>query len=177
MKKFLSLVLVLVMTLTLSVNVFAETNIVGGEGGGALTDAEIPVQVTTNTTPEGIVYRVDIEWQNLNFTYTVANSGTWDPANHKYTNVRENTWSAAGTVTLTNHSNAVVTVNATCTKASGNDKLTVNFAKTTDDGDDNKLASGVGLDFDSADTIVYTVSMEGAPTTDGQVATIAIKLQ
>lgn len=57
------------------------------------------------------VYSVDIEWGDMNFTYTGGNEGTWNPDTHEYEGATEGVWTSEGnTVTVTNHSNAPVGV-------------------------------------------------------------------
>ncbi len=56
------------------------------------------------------VYSVDINWGNMNFTYT-ASSGTWNPKTHQYEGGSEGTWTARNNiVTVTNHSELPVEV-------------------------------------------------------------------
>lgn len=113
----------------------------------------------------------------MNFTYTEGNRGTWNPANHSYSNPSDGGWSTGGKVTVTNHSNKDVTVDANFQKLTGNDNLTVTFEKTTDANNDGKLVAGVVDGFDSADKIEYTVSVSGTLTTPGDVATISIVIE
>lgn len=56
------------------------------------------------------VYKVDIEWGSMEFTYQESGTNEWDPSTHQYTLSSAGSWSAAGnTLTVTNHSNAGVT--------------------------------------------------------------------
>ena len=63
----------------------------------------------TPDAPEEIV-SVDVTWGAMEFTYTPADPGTWDPENHRYTDTADASWSASGNdITVTNHSNVGVT--------------------------------------------------------------------
>ena len=80
MKKLLILALALVMALTVSFGVFAEEIIGGNSGAANLSDpANIDVDVSVNTPTVSTVYRVDIAWDNVAFTYTPAYDNDWDP--------------------------------------------------------------------------------------------------
>ena len=55
------------------------------------------------------IYSVDIVWQSMEFTYTAASEGTWDPSTHAFTDNESASWSFANNkITVTNHSNAEV---------------------------------------------------------------------
>ena len=65
------------------------------------------------TGTPGTVYKVDIAWGSMEFTYTANKSSrTWNPADHTYTNEGSNgVWSCksgADEITVTNRSNAAV---------------------------------------------------------------------
>lgn len=183
-EKNLTLVIVLAMILTLSVNVFAEPTIIGGETGGALPadDPTIDVTVDVTTTTAATIYRVDIEWENLDFSYKFGNDGTWNPSTHQYESEVSDVWlkKDGGTVKVTNHSNASVTVSATAARAAEQTELELNFAKA-DEGESEVLAAGTIGGFNTADSIIYNCSVGGtlkAGTQDEDViATITIGLE
>ena len=55
------------------------------------------------------IYSVDIVWESMEFTYTSASEGTWDPSTHAFTDNESASWSFANNkITVTNHSNAEV---------------------------------------------------------------------
>ncbi|MBQ2910959.1 MAG: hypothetical protein IJE55_01590, partial [Clostridia bacterium] len=61
----------------------------------------------------GTIYSIDITWGSLEYTYNAANKGAWDPETHTYKDTSEASWSCdegADTITVTNHSNAGVSV-------------------------------------------------------------------
>lgn len=68
------------------------------------------------TVPEGdTVYAVDIAWGSMEFTYEVP-VDVWDGENHQYTSSGDAQWTCAAganAVTVTNKSNAAVTVTVT----------------------------------------------------------------
>lgn len=58
------------------------------------------------------VYKVDVEWGAMQFTYNASGSKIWNPNTHEYTvNKGGATWTGSDNkLTVTNHSNAEVTV-------------------------------------------------------------------
>ncbi len=176
MKKFLTLALVLVMALTLSVSVFA-VDIVGGESGSSTlgNPDNIEAVITVEKGEAEKVYRVDIAWENMNFTYAQEYDIEWDPARLEYTDTVEASWShKQATITITNRSNADVTVSAEATPGEAN----VNYTFSGD---------GTGTRLDRADvsggsyTTEYTfkITDDQGPTQTGTstIATISITLQ
>lgn len=74
---------------------------------------------TTTITVSGVVgspesdtevISVDVTWEAMQFTYTPASQGTWNPETHQYDNTTEGSWTSdSNTITITNHSNVDVT--------------------------------------------------------------------
>lgn len=136
MKKILSLILSLVMVLSLSITAFAtELN------DSTKTDTK---NVTANYVAGTVsqkVYLVDISWGSLEFTYTDASEGIWDPETHTYTGASEAKWTCnegANKLEVTNHSNDAVTVKLTNSNVMNGvtlewDKATMNLP-TADNG-------------------------------------------
>jgi len=106
MKKLLAITLTVAMLFTMTAmaeNIVDETNgnthnvfakYAGNEGGAT-------------------IYSVDITWGSLEYTYNDANAGTWDPTTHTYKGVSEAGWTCvegADTISVTNHSNAGISV-------------------------------------------------------------------
>lgn len=106
MKKIISFALSIMMIATMSVTAFAET--ITSDNG----NASIPVTGTYQsggTAGEGTI-SVDVSWSSMEFTYTGASQGTWNPASHTYDNGTNGGWSTnKGTITVKNHSNVAVT--------------------------------------------------------------------
>lgn len=64
------------------------------------------------------IYSVDIVWESMEFTYTAASKGTWNPSTHTFTDAGEASWSFANNkITVTNHSNADVNTSFSYTPA------------------------------------------------------------
>lgn len=56
------------------------------------------------------VVSVDLNWEAMEFTYTPASRGEWNPYDHTYEGGAEATWtSTTNEITVTNHSNAEIT--------------------------------------------------------------------
>lgn len=107
MKKLLSAMVALAMTGVMCMPVFAETVT---ENGGESETTVKGTYVASENTPT--VYSVDVSWGSMEFTYTDAYIGDWDPTTHKYINPVEAKWSCdtdANKVTVTNHSNVSIT--------------------------------------------------------------------
>jgi hypothetical protein len=70
-------------------------------------------------SPEEIV-SVDVAWGEMEFTYTPATQGTWNPTTHSYDGGSEAGWSAIGNeISVTNHSNVGVTASFAFDTAEG----------------------------------------------------------
>lgn len=110
MKKFCSLALVLALLLGLSVSVFAaETANMNNTGS-----QEIVVSGIYEVGDESdVVYSVEITWENMLFTYKGESEKEWNPQTHKYEeSSKASGWVGdGGTITVTNHSNAFITLN------------------------------------------------------------------
>ena len=110
MKKIFALILAVMMIATMSVTAFAaelDADKVTGDKSKDVTAYYVAGQST------GPVYMVDIAWGSMEFTYTAASEGTWNPESHTYDGVTAAGWTYAenaNKVTVTNHSNAAVSV-------------------------------------------------------------------
>ena len=88
------------------------------------------------TGTPGTVYKVDIAWGSMEFTYTVnAGDRVWNPDSHTYTEAgAAGTWSCeagADTVSVTNHSNAEVAAEFSYTAAEDYKNITGTFTNAT----------------------------------------------
>lgn len=78
------------------------------------------------------IYKVDIAWTDLSFTYTSGSQGTWDPDSHTYTGAAEGGWgSQSGTITVTNHSNAGITATPSYEATTGYESAGMEFTQTS----------------------------------------------
>lgn len=178
MKKILTLVIAVAMILTLSVNVFANEENVGGTNGletlNQPSDIDVTVGITTGTPTT--VYRVDVAWENTDFTYYAEYSNSWDPTSHSYKSSSGDTWShKVATITVTNHSNAAVDVKAVATAGAAG----VNYTFSNGDKLLESAAAATRIDtFANADSTSYTLTIEdnAIPAQAGSVAVIDITL-
>ncbi len=124
------------------------------------------------------VYKVDVEWGAMQFTYNASGSRVWNPNTHEYTvSGGEATWTGSdNTLTVTNHSNAAVTVDFDFSPAAAYQDLRGSFSKQS-----MELATAVGTDITAAPTDVTEFTLSGVLadtvssfTTIGQI-TVTVK--
>ena len=122
-----------------------------------------------------VVYSVDIAWTNMNFTYTGAGEGTWDPETHQYSGSSEGAWTASDdSITVTNHSNAAVKATAKFEADSGYESTTMTFGNN-----EATVATAVGTEVASAPSATITVTPGGtlAESADGgKIGTITVSI-
>lgn len=194
MKKILTTTLVIAMMAAMSVTAFAATPIDGGEqtspktglGVGEYTigvDAKYTDEVTTDE-----IVSVDVEWGDMEFTYTTAGRKVWNPKTHTYSVSDEMTgWSEHGnTVKVTNHSNIAVNAKFTYAKDATNDpdgKMTGAFTydKTANETTGLiTLNAGTEASPNTADHVTATLKLSGTPdstmTSFKRVGNITIEL-
>lgn len=178
MKKFASLILALAMTFSMCISVSAERvdNGIGSE--------DMPVQIKVTEGIGGIVYNVTVAWESMDFTYKKAAAGTWNPDTHTYsggnaagwvpngnqliaeTNAEGNYTAVSSAITVTNHSNAAVTVGATLNDGALEAEHNGVALALSYDAADQVLsdASQVAYnDVPGADKIAYTLKVSGVP--------------
>lgn len=130
-------------------------------------------------TDGGTIYKVDISWGSMAFTYTAASKGTWSVTNHVYEGGTEAGWSwadGANEITITNHSNAGISVIPAYTEDTGYAAVYMKFANTrlilptADNGEDG--AAG------TATTGTITVTPKGVLSrgTNGKIGQITLTL-
>lgn len=157
MKKILCIAFSLVMMLSLCLSVAAAEQLSAGITGNTSDTVDITVNARgDDVVPDGIVYSVKLDWDNVDFTFT----GLWNAETLQYEAVADGDgWSNDGKadIRVTNNSNAAVHVdakfddsnNARTTSAQLNGVLAELFH------DEHTLASA-----DVAGATTHTVSIE-----------------
>ena len=122
-----------------------------------------------------VVYSVDIAWTDMNFTYTGAGEGTWNPETHQYSGSSEGAWTASNdSITVTNHSNAAVKATAKFEADSGYESTTMTFGNNG-----ATVATAVGTEVASAPSATITVAPGGTlaeSANGGKIGTITVSI-
>ena len=120
--------------------------------------------------PNSPVYCVDVVWNDLSFEYN-AGASVWNPQNHSYDNSSDAGWKDyEGKVTLTNHSNAVVSASIAFEPAStlnGTMKLEV-LSPSFD------LGSAEGTTLQNAPSKFSAIRASGVPVSDASPGKIVV---
>lgn len=162
MKKIITMVMALALILSMAVPAFAY-----GPGEGETLDVKAKYDSSTSTPP---IYSVDIVWDSLTFTYTEKNTKTWQPKDHSYATSTEGGWDkTTATVTVTNHSNAAVTVAMAYTAATTNSGVTATLT-----GGSKTLAAGQENMASSADSVTGTLTISGKPNSSVTASGITV---
>lgn len=170
MKKIVSAILALTLVSAASVTASALTV-------SPLEDKDIDVNakyVDGASTPE--VYSVDIEWGEMQFTYTESGTNVWNAATHQYTLNSDASWSESGNdVTVTNHSNDTVDVEFTYASLNEFAGVTGSF-----DVESDTLDAGAVDGYDTADSVTTKLTLDGtidsSETEFVKVGAITVKL-
>ena len=172
MKKTLSIILALVMALSLSVTAFAATN-----DGTSGTDITVNGTYVPGTTGAEQI-SVDIVWDAMDFTYTGASQGTWNPATHAYDGATAGGWSDnTPGITVKNHSN--VAVNATLGFKDDVAGVVGTFTEASGTENDSvlELATAVGTEAANAPTATANFGISGAAIdADKTLGTITVTI-
>ena len=173
MKKLFATLLAVAMLASVSVTAFAaETN-------NGTQDTEITVNGSfVSGTAGSSVISVDIAWDAMDFTYTAASQGTWNPATHAYDGATAGGWSDnTPAITVTNHSN--VAVNATLGFTADVTGVIGTFTEASGTANDNvlELATAEGTEVANAPTATASFGISGAAIdADQQLGTITIAI-
>ena len=164
MKKIFAILLIACLIWTIGITALASEHI------GQVGSKEIEVTAnyaSTNSTP--VVYSVDIDWSNMNFTYTRRNINIWNAGNHSYSLVSDGGWdNTSANITVTNHSNVAVRVKMVY-KAQGNTGIKAALTNGT-----AELAAGEEGNYNGADSVTATLTVSGTP--NGAIASEAVKI-
>ncbi len=147
-----------------------------GNGKGKY-NIEISGTYTPGTAADEII-SVDVAWDAMDFTYTDASQGTWNPANHAYEGATEGGWSDnTPAITVTNHSN--VAVNATLGFTANVTGVVGTFTEASGTENDNilNLATAEGTTLENAPTATANFGISGAAIdADKTLGTITVTI-
>ena len=111
------------------------------------------------------IYSVDIVWESMEFTYTAASEGTWNPSTHTFIDVEEASWSFANNrITVTNHSNTAINATLSYTPAANFDTVSGAFVDSSGTALTNAtlaLSSAVGSAQEAAPSDDAFLSLSG----------------
>ncbi len=172
MKKLLAMIFVLALASVMSLTAFAATPITSVGGSDS---AEVKgTYAAGSATPT--VYKVDISWGSMEFTYTAA-SQEWDPTTHSYKESTTAAWTCAegaNKITVTNHSNADVKASLTYTASADYAGISGTFS-----ANELSLKTAVGTTVANAPTASATLTLAGdlaADADDVTIGTVTVKL-
>lgn len=183
MKKMIAISMALILCAAMSVSAFAATPItsIGGTDTKAVKGSyQAGSAVTT-------VYSVDVAWGAMEFTYTDAIAGTWNPATHIYDGASVAVWSwtaESNKITVTNHSNAAVTAGLSFAAGGTGTGIAGSFYSTSTTGGTSvsniPLSTAVGTLVSAAPTGAAYFRVTGGTiasgTTNATIGTITVTL-
>ena len=147
-----------------------------GNGKGKY-NIEISGTYTPGTADE--IISVDVAWEAMDFTYTGASQGTWNPVTHAYEGAIEGGWSNnTPAITVTNHSN--VAVNATLGFTANVTGVVGTFTEASGTENDNilNLATAEGTEVANAPTATANFGISGAAIdADKTLGTITVTIK
>lgn len=165
MKKTVFVILTIALLCAMPMSAFAASPITSKGGSDSA-----PVKGTYVAGGSATVYSVDIAWGSMEFTYTDASEGVWDPQTHTYSGATEAAWTCAdgaNSITVTNHSNAGVTAALSFEHADGYNGISGTFTANT-----LVLETAVGTERDAAPSKSAELKLSGALTSGTEDATI-----
>ena len=184
MKKIFAIVVVMILCVALSTTAFAASPIVSIGG----TDTKnVKGSYQAGSTPS-TVYSVALTWGSMEFTYTDAIAGSWNPSTHVYEGATAAAWSwtaESNRITATNHSNAAVTAGLSFANAGGTYLgIAGGFYSTSTTGSGSvsniPLATAVGTELASAPTGAAYFRVTGGSiasgTSNATIGTITVTL-
>ena len=149
----------------------SSTSNLTGDGASAETDVYFSYEAITNAE----IFKIDITWTDLAFTYTEATT-LWDPSTHSYQTITDPVWNdASGSIKVVNHSNAAVKVTMTITKASG-ETATLTLGSTSLSSTSFTLLSAVNTAVASAPNNTVTITAGGTPIGKTTMGTVRVTI-
>lgn len=130
------------------------------------------------------VYNIDITWGSLEFTYTGAGKGTWNPNTHSYDGATPGKWSCANgadEIIVANNSNTGVNIALSYTAKTGYTSIRGTFTETSGTANDGilSLASAVGTTVENAPSATAKLVLSGAlasGTVSQAIGTVTVTL-
>lgn len=169
MKKLVSMLAVAALTCTMGTTAFA-----ADQDGVNTGSYSADVKGTYQAGGSGaVVYSVDIAWDSLEFTYTAAGEGTWNPETHEYSGATQASWSESKNIVVTNHSNAAVTATASFQADDGYEAVSMTFG---DNG--QQINSAVDTAYDQAPNLTISVTPSGdlPADTNGTIGSVKLTI-
>lgn len=128
MKKILSAILAMTVCAGMGLTAFAESPITAVGG----SDSHSVKGTYQAGSPADKVYKVDITWGSMEFSYIDADQGTWNPETHAYGGATSGRWTCeedSNKITVVNHSNAAVNAALTFKADNSYNSVTGSFSK------------------------------------------------
>lgn len=173
MKKLVFVILTVALLCAMPVSAFAASPITSKDGSDSAPVKGTYVPGSAATT----VYSVDITWGSMEFTYTDASDGVWNPEDHTYSGAKAAGWTCAddaNKITVTNHSNAVVTAKLSYETAAGYAGIEGSFTESS-----LRLDTAVGTARDAAPSKSTELNLSGkltAGTENETIGTVTVTL-
>ena len=146
------------------------------------TDTDVREIIVTGVYQSGTAadekISVDIVWEAMNFTYTAASQGTWNPVTHIYDGATAGGWSDNNpAITVKNHSNT--DIYATLDFTTDVTGIVGTFTEASGTANDNilELATAVGTEVANAPTATANFGNNGAAIdADQKLGTITVSI-
>lgn len=169
MKKITTLLAAAALTCAMGTTAFA-----ADQDGVKTGDYTADVKGTYQASGSGaVVYSVDIAWDSLEFTYTAAGEGTWNPETHEYNGATQASWSESKNIVVTNHSNAAVTATASFQADGGYEAVSMTFGNNG-----QQINSAVDTTYDQAPNLTISVTPSGdlPADTNGTIGSVKLTI-
>jgi hypothetical protein len=176
MKKFFASLITVALLATMPITAFAGEAELNNDNKSAYVD--VTAKYASGITDAGTIYNVDVTWESMEFIYTATGVKTWNPENHQYEVVNsDGAWNhTTSEITVTNHSNAIVTTSFTFDPVTDS-TVTGSFNNAT-----VELPSAEGMASDAAEltgktTFTVDGTMPESQTEFVKVGTITVTIE